>query len=216
MEKFKNSEGKSILKAMVAAVQQQKEYLSEVDGLIGDGDHGANMNKGFTVFEERFLKQKTDFLQGLENLGDILFQEIGGSMGPIYGTLFCGMADGGQKVNEIGLSDLTEMVNKGYEELGNIIEAKPGDKTIIDTLYPALISLKESEREEIPFEDALKRMEIAAENGKNATKAMQAKYGRSSRLGERSIGNLDAGAVSCCIILTSMAEAIIDLLGKAV
>ena len=105
------------------------------------------------------------------------------------------------------------MLIKGYEELNDVIEAKPGDKTIIDTLYPALVSLKESEEKGICFKEALKRMETAAENGKNSTKDMQAKFGRSSRLGERSIGILDAGAVSSCIILTSMAEAIINLIG---
>ena len=214
MEKFQNSEGKNILKAMVKAIQQQKEYLSMVDGLIGDGDHGVNMNKGFTVFEERFLKQETGFVQGLENLGNILFQEIGGSMGPIYGTLFCGMAEAGQGLNEIGLGDLVGMLTGGYEELSDIIEAKPGDKTIIDTLHPAVLSLKEAEARGEDFKEALKQMKKAADDGKNATQDMQAKYGRSSRLGERSIGKLDAGAVSCCIILNSMSDAIIELLGK--
>ena len=213
MESFKDSEGQSILKAMVAVVQQNKEYLSQIDGMIGDGDHGVNMNKGFTLFEERFLQQETGFSQGLENLGDILLQEIGGSMGPIYGTLFCGMAEEGCGLREIGLGDFVKMLIKGYEELNDVIEAKPGDKTIIDTLYPALVSLKESEEKGICFKEALKRMETAAENGKNSTKDMQAKFGRSSRLGERSIGILDAGAVSSCIILTSMAEAIINLIG---
>ena len=85
---FKNAEGRPILLRMARAIQENKAYLGEVDGLIGDGDHGMNMNKGFTMFEDRFLDQEIGFTQGLEELGAILLGEIGGSMGPIYGTIF--------------------------------------------------------------------------------------------------------------------------------
>ena len=89
---FKNAEGRPILLRMARAIQENKAYLGEVDGLIGDGDHGMNMNKGFTMFEDRFLDQEIGFTQGLEELGAILLGEIGGSMGPIYGTIFMEMA----------------------------------------------------------------------------------------------------------------------------
>ena len=84
MNSILNEDGKSILLAIVKGIQTNKAYLGEVDGLIGDGDHGMNMNKGFTLFETRFKDQEFSFTEGLEELGTILFSEIGGSMGPIY------------------------------------------------------------------------------------------------------------------------------------
>lgn len=76
MNTFKNNDGKQILMAMVKAIQENKDYLGEVDGLIGDGDHGMNMNKGFTLFENRFADKEFGFSEGLDELGTILFTEI--------------------------------------------------------------------------------------------------------------------------------------------
>ena len=91
MKYFDNKDGKAVLDKMVAAIQENTAYLSEIDGLIGDGDHGSNMNKGFTIFANRTENEEYSFGSGLDRLGTILFQEIGGSMGPIYGSLFMGM-----------------------------------------------------------------------------------------------------------------------------
>ena len=82
MGAFKNAAGKPVLMRMVKGIQDNKAYLGEVDGLIGDGDHGMNMNKGFSVFEERFKDEDISFSEGLDELGMILLNEIGG----IYGT----------------------------------------------------------------------------------------------------------------------------------
>lgn len=96
MDGFKNAAGKPVLLKMVKGIQDNKAYLGEVDGLIGDGDHGMNMNKGFTVFETRFKEKDISFTEGLDELGMILLNEIGGSMGPIYGTIFMDMAEAGK------------------------------------------------------------------------------------------------------------------------
>ena len=90
MTGFQNEAGKPVLLAMVKAIQTNKDFLGEVDGLIGDGDHGMNMAKGFTLFETRFGGEAFSFTEGLEELGTILFSEIGGSMGPIYGSSHSG------------------------------------------------------------------------------------------------------------------------------
>lgn len=212
MDKFKNSDGRKILEAMVLGIQINKKYLSDIDGLTGDGDHGVNMNKGFSVFKERCLGEEISFTQGLEELSGILFNEIGGSMGPIYGTIFSAMADEGKEYEELGSRELAQMLENGYRELTEIIEAKPGDKTIVDTLYPAVNALRQASETASSFKNALEKMKLAANEGKNSTKDMKARFGRSSRLGDRSIGVLDAGAVSCCILLESMADGIIQLL----
>lgn len=212
MKSFKNKDGKSILLAMVKAIQDNKAYLSEVDGLIGDGDHGANMNKGFTVFETRIKDKNISFTEGLDELGTILLTEIGGSMGPIYGTILMDMADAAKGLDDITLKDFSMMVSAGLDGLSGIVEAKVGDKTLVDTLSPASDALKKAVAENKSFKDALTQMKVAAEKGKESTKDLVAKFGRSSRLGERSRGVLDAGATSCYIILTAMSDAIDPLL----
>ena len=208
----KNSDCKPVLLEMVKAIQENKDYLAEVDGLIGDGDHGMNMNKGFTLFEKRFGDQEFTLTEGLDKLGDILFSEIGGSMGPIYGTILKEMACAGADLDEITLADFADMLSAGLEGLQEIVQAHVGDKTLVDTLSPAVDVLKKRAEQDAAFAEALEEMKQEAAAGRDSTKDMVAKFGRSSRLGERSRGVLDAGATSCCIILTAMADEMIALM----
>ena len=215
MKIFRNDAGKPVLMKMVKGIQENKAYLGEVDGLIGDGDHGMNMNKGFTVFETRFADQEFTFTEGLEELGMILLNEIGGSMGPIYGTILMDMAEAGEGLEEIRVEDFAGMLEAGLEGLCGIVDARVGDKTLVDTLSPAVDVMKEAAASGKSYEEALPAMKKAAEEGRDSTKDMVAKFGRSSRLGERSRGVLDAGATSCCIILTSMADGILEAAAEA-
>ncbi len=209
MGAFYNADGLPVLLKMVEAVKANKAYLSEVDGLIGDGDHGANMNKGFSLFGERAAGRTLSFTDGLDELGTLLLTEIGGSMGPIYGTVFMDMAGAGAALNEIGASELARMLRAGLDGLYDIVEARVGDKTLVDTLSPALDALEGAADAGKSLAEALPAMKEAAANGRDSTKELAAKFGRSSRLGERSRGVLDAGAVSCCIILCAMADGIL-------
>ncbi|MCB6202082.1 dihydroxyacetone kinase subunit DhaL [Extibacter muris] len=212
MDRFKNADGKPVLLKMVKGIQDNKAYLGEVDGLIGDGDHGMNMNKGFTVFETRFKEKDISFSEGLDELGMILLNEIGGSMGPIYGTIFMDMAEAGEEFKEIGPAEFADMLEAGLSGLCGIVEAKVGDKTLVDTLAPAAAAVREGAEAGTAFAEILDKMKDAARAGRDSTKDMVAKFGRSSRLGERSRGVLDAGATSCCIILEAMADGIKELL----
>lgn len=202
----KNENGREILLAMVHAIQENKQYLGDVDGLIGDGDHGMNMNKGFTMYEEQLGDSQTTFSDGLFDLGTVLLNKIGGSMGPIYGTIFMEMSDKVDDADEITLELFGEMLEAGLEGLYGIVDARPGDKTLVDTLYPACESIKAAAQSGKSFGDALDEMKQKAEEGKESTKDLVAKFGRAARLGERSRGVLDAGATSCCIILQAMAD----------
>ena len=213
MDGIKNSAGKPVLLKIVAAIQQNKDYLSEVDGLIGDGDHGMNMNKGFTMFADRIKDKDISFTGGLNELGDVLFSQIGGSMGPIYGTIFMNMAEAGSKLEKIDLNGFAAMLNAGLSALQEVVQAQVGDKTLIDTLAPANEAVQKAAKEGRDFADALKEMKAAAEKGRDSTRELAAKFGRSSRLGERSRGVLDAGSVSCCIILCTMADGILEQTG---
>lgn len=212
MQHFENSEGKTIVESMIHTIQQNRDYLAEVDGLIGDGDHGYNMSKGFTICEARLQEGEPTFDEALDTLGNILFAEIGGSMGPIYGTIFMEMADAIQGKDVIQAVDFSAMLSAAIVGLEAIIEAKVGDKTIMDTLVPARDAFDKAINKGDEFETALESMVQAAEAGKESTIDMVAKFGRSSRLGERSRGVVDAGATSCYLLLKAMAEGVINIL----
>ena len=201
----KNANGRDILLAMVKGIQDNKQYLGDVDGLIGDGDHGMNMNKGFTLYEAELEDKATSLTDGLYDLGNVLFNKIGGSMGPIYGTVLQAMSEKAEGQDAIDLTIFGERLQAGLEGLYGIVGARPGDKTLVDTLYPACEAVKKAAAEGKDFAAALDEMKAAAEAGKDSTVDLVAKFGRASRLGERSRGVLDAGATSCCIILQAMA-----------
>lgn len=202
----KNADGRPILLAMVKAIHENKQYLGDIDGLIGDGDHGMNMNKGFMTYGDRLGENETSFTDGLMDLGMVLLNEIGGSMGPIYGTIFMEMSDAAEDAEDITLELFGKMLDAGLEGLYGIVDARPGHKTLVDTLYPSAQCIKEAAAAGKDYAAALDEMKECAEKGKESTKDMVAVYGRASRLGERSRGVLDAGATSCCIILQAMAD----------
>jgi dihydroxyacetone kinase-like protein len=209
---FFNKDGKPILLKMVKAIQENKDYLSELDGLIGDGDHGMNMNKGFTMFGDSIADREIGFSGGLDDLGSLLFNKIGGSMGPIYGTIFSQMAETGSDYERIGTSELAAMLRSGLLALYDIVEARQGDKTLVDTLAPACDALDRAAEGEADLQTALEEAKEAAAKGWESTKDLEAKFGRSSRLGERSKGVYDAGATSCRIIIEAMAGGILEII----
>lgn len=155
MNSFRNNNGKPILLKMVKSIQDHKGYLAEVDGLIGDGDHGMNMNKGFMAFQTRFIDQEFSFTDGLGELGFIVMNEIGGSMGPIYGTVFMEMAEAGAGLYNITVTDFARMPEAGLNGLFGIVEAKVEDKTLVDTLTPAVDVMKAAAAEGKTFEEAV-------------------------------------------------------------
>lgn len=209
---FSNTAGAVIVTDLIAAIQAQKQYLSDIDGLIGDGDHGINMNKGFTLTGEQLTANPGDLTASLSALSKVLMLKIGGSMGPLYGMFFKAMATATDGAETIDATVFGQMIEGARASIQKISKAKPGDKTLMDTLVPAVDAYQATLDEGRPFEDCLDAMSVAAEQGRDSTKDMVARLGRSSRLGERSRGVLDAGAVSCCLILQTMTGTVKTLL----
>ena len=212
MEQFANREGIRIVFDLIRAIQENKQYLSDIDGAIGDGDHGINMNKGFTLCRDELLAHPGDLTHGFKTLAKILMMKIGGSMGPLYGTFFKSLAAACDGVDAIDMAVFGRMLSSGREGIQKISDAKPGDKTLMDVLLPAEAAYQAAAQTGEPFRVCLDKMVEAARQGRDATKDMVAKLGRSSRLGERSRGVIDAGAASCCLILEIMAGTIGRLL----
>lgn len=212
MASFLNKDGILVMKNLITTIAENKQYLSDIDGLIGDGDHGINMNKGFSRTGELLDFDNDNLSTSFKKLSDVLMDEIGGAMGPLYGSFFRAMFRASKKHDMIDEAVFSEMLNLALKKIQDLSNAQVGDKTLIDALVPAVEAFDKSITDGADFTTALDAMKSAAEKGRNSTKDMAAKQGRASRLGERSRGVLDAGATSSCLILSSMAESIKNLI----
>lgn len=207
-EHFSTHDGSAIVADLVSVIVANRDYLSEIDGAIGDGDHGINMAKGFAHCGRALEGRQLSLAQALDELTLSLMEGIGGSMGPLYGSLFIGMADEVRGSEDIDAATFARLLRGGLTSLQDITEAGVGDKCLMDTLIPAVEAFERAHADGASFNDALQAMKSAASHGRDSTKDLVAKIGRASRLGERSLGVLDAGAVSCCLILTRLADSI--------
>ena len=196
------------LETMCDTIEAEKEYLSELDGAIGDGDHGVNMAKCFREVKKKLAESAAEDVGTLfKEVGMVVLNSVGGAMGALYGTFFLKLSQASTGQSELNLSDLVAMLQTGEKGILDIGKANPGDKTLIDTLSPAVRALEAAEKDDKSLAEALADFEQAARQGMESTKDMLAKIGRASRLGERTIGHQDAGATSCYFILRSLASA---------
>lgn len=204
MQTFSNADAGDVVLTIADRIIENRSYLSEIDGKIGDGDHGVNMAKGFGMAAERLKGSNASLSQAMETLGNLLMTEIGGSMGPLYGVMFTEFAEKLDGVSNINAAAYGRMLRAGLEGIESIGSAKVGDKTLLDTLVPAIDAFEQALALGQPFDVALDALVKAAERGRDSTVNLVAKIGRASRLGERSRGVLDAGATSCAIILKGL------------
>ncbi len=197
-----------VVLALADTINANRAWLSEIDGAIGDGDHGINMSKGFSLAAAALGKADGGLSAAFQTLGDTLLSGIGGSMGPLYGSFFLDLAATLGTAATLDAPLLSRGLHAGLASLEDLGSAKLGDKTLLDTLIPALTALDAAIAAGADFATALDAMSAAAEAGRDSTKDLVAKIGRAARLGERSRGVLDAGAASCCLILQTLAEAL--------
>jgi len=205
MASFPNAASGAIVRDIAATIVENSAYLSEIDGKIGDGDHGVNMSKGFRRAAER-IDDGASLSGAMSILSDVLISEIGGSMGPLYGMLFAEMAEAIEDRGAIDAPAFAAMLRAGLEGVAAVGSAKVGDKTMMDALVPAVETCEASVNRGETLEDVLSATAAAAEAGRESTRDMVAKVGRASRLGERSRGVLDAGATSCAMIVRGLCE----------
>lgn len=214
MDDFSAADGQPVLTALIEGIHANAARLSQIDGATGDGDHGINMDKGFLRTGELLGEEPVDLAKGLSVLGKVLVTEIGGAMGPLYGSFYLDMAGAIGGADRIGAQVFEQMLGAGITAVQDLGEARLGDKTLLDALLPAQAAFRESVGKGETFAAALERMAVAAEQGAESTRDMVARVGRASRLGERSRGFLDAGSVSCAIQLRAMADTMTELLSS--
>src|SRR5215208_3223013 len=197
------------MRAAAAAIEAHAEHLTQLDSAIGDGDHGVNMTRGMRAVLG-VLEDVDDDPPGrqLITAGKTLVSSVGGASGPLWGTALrrAGRTVGdAPELDGAGLAGALEAALAGIQELG---AAEPGDKTMVDALGPAVTALRAGVEAGEPLADALAEATRAAEAGARATVPMQARKGRASYLGERSIGHQDPGAASSALMIAALASAL--------
>lgn len=183
--------------AAAAAVEREADRLTELDSPIGDADHGSNLLRGFTAVRAA-LEEQAPAAPGevLRLAGGTLISTVGGASGPLYGTLLRRTGKALGEAAEVSDAELREALLAGVDAVAQLGGAAPGDKTMLDALVPGVAALSTSYR----------AAGDAAENGALATVPMQARKGRASYLGERSIGHQDPGATSSALLLGALAD----------
>lgn len=182
-------------------IQENKEYLTELDQAIGDGDHGLNMARGFQETVKKITEGKYDDLGSLfKDVGMTLIAKVGGASGPLYGTAFmkASLALKGKK--EVDIKALVEALAASLDGLKVRGKAQVGDKTMIDVWEPVIEYMKNHETIHS------KELTDLSKEKMDDTKELEAKKGRAAYLGKRSIGHIDPGAASSYLLFASLAE----------
>jgi dihydroxyacetone kinase-like protein len=196
------------IKACAAVLEQNRDYLTQLDAAIGDADHGANMDRGFKAVRAK-MPEMADKDVGtiFKTVGMTLLSTVGGAGGPLYGTFFlqAGVKSAGKM--ELGLEDWLLALQAAVDGVIMRGKAELGDKTMVDALTPAVEALKKAVADGIPMSQALRDSAEAAQRGMEATTPLVARKGRASYLGPRSADHQDPGATSSYLVLQAAADA---------
>ena len=199
-----------ILSDICTTIEREKDYLSELDRAIGDGDHGVTMSIGWTAVKEKLnsIDPNDGFQKICTQIASSFLSAVGASAGPLYATALMrgGMAVKDKEVLDVvSFSIFLDAAANGIKDRG---KAEIGDKTMLDVWMPAAAEMKKQANSDSNLIDAFKATVNRAENAMNETKNLISKKGRSSKLGERSIGHIDPGAASSFVIINSIYQTI--------
>ena len=196
---------------LAATVASERNHLTSLDSAIGDADHGVNLYRGFTAVTAKLdAADPSPATPGalLILVGRTLISTVGGASGPLYGSAFREM---GKALGDAGTADDATFVaglRAGLEGIRRLGAAVEGDKTIVDAYAPAVAALEEAVRAGHPLATAVKSAAHAADDGARATVPMEARKGRASYLGARSVGHQDPGATSTALMFAALQRAV--------
>ena len=203
-----------LLGAAAAAIRANADELTELDRAIGDGDHGANLRRGFDAVAELAPELEAMPLgAALQKAGMTLVMKVGGASGPLYGSLLMGIGKaltGASQSGAPNLSEIADALQAGVDMVRKRGKSDVGDKTMLDVLAPVCEALRDGVSQSLPVPRLLDDLRAAAGRGLEATRALQARKGRASYLGERSVGHLDPGARSSQLIVESVCASLRD------
>lgn len=195
------------LEKTAAVMAENKKYLTDLDSPIGDADHGINMDRGFRKVKEKLPSvADKDIGNILKTIGMTLVSSVGGASGPLYGTFFMRSGMTATAKEELTGEDLLALLQAGVDGIVQRGRPQLGDKTMFDAWAPAMDAMRASLEQGSDTITALDQAVVAAEQGMKDTIPLQAKKGRASYLGERSIGHQDPGATSSYLMLNALLE----------
>jgi dihydroxyacetone kinase-like protein len=191
-------------------IKANSDYLTQLDAAIGDGDHGTNMRRGFDAVGKALAGQGDTAPPGqlLILTGKTLVATVGGASGPLWGSAFRRAGRALHEAEEFDGHALAAALDAAVDGVVELGAAALGDKTMVDALQPAAVALRDALDSGESLVQAAQTAADAARRGAKATVPMQARKGRASYLGERSIGHQDPGATSAAIILAALSQAI--------
>jgi dihydroxyacetone kinase-like protein len=205
---FNVSAAKKWLTLLSAILEENRDYLTELDSAIGDADHGINICRGFAAALDSAEKADPSDLSALFKVISVaLIKNTGGASGALYGTFFMklGATLKGENASPTEFYDAVSAGVAGIMQLGH---STPGEKTMLDTFAPVLEAMKTSLDSETDFKTFAAALPNAAKEGSDSTIPMLATKGRASYLGERSVGHLDPGSVSAYMIFSALSKAV--------
>ena len=196
-----------LLQDVATAIRENADELTELDRAIGDGDHGANLRRGFDAVAA--LGAELDALppgQALQKAGMTLVMKVGGASGPLYGSLLMGIGKSLAGAPAAGTgtpspAEIADALQAGVDMVRRRGKSDAGDKTMLDVLVPVCKALRDGLSQSLPAPGLLDGLSTAAGRGLESTRALQARKGRASFLAERSVGHLDPGARSSQVIV---------------
>ncbi len=195
------------INALAQIYAENKQYLTQLDSAIGDADHGINMDRGFTTVKADLEKNNPPDLSAiLKAVGMALIRSVGGAAGPLYGTFFLRASNACTDKTELDAANVVALFEAGLEGIIQRGKAELNDKTMVDAQRPALEAMKQALAEGADLKTILQKGTAAAEEGMKNTIPLQARKGRASYLGERSIGHQDPGATSSYLMIKAAAD----------
>ncbi|MGC9157454.1 MAG: dihydroxyacetone kinase subunit DhaL [Terracidiphilus sp.] len=203
MELFKLEQARAWILASAVEIEKNATLLSDLDAAIGDGDHGANMSRGFTAITKKLETNPPADLSALfKTVGMTLLSSVGGAAGPLYGGFFLELGKQTAGKQELDAAELASILEAGLGDVQRRGKAQLGDKTMVDALTPAVAAMKAAGSN---IAVAARAAATTARDAAEKTTPLLALKGRASYLGERSIGHQDPGATSTALLLESLA-----------
>ncbi len=192
----------AVIGKIAAKIEQQKDFLTELDNVIGDGDHGINLARGFgEVVKKLDTLREKEPADVFKSVGMTLVSTVGGASGPLYGTGFMKLGAALKGKEDITLPDFLEAFAAAIEGIKLRGKSDRGEKTMLDAMIPAKEAMEASWQEKGDTKAAFAAGIAAAQEGVEYTKTIAATKGRASYLGKRSIGHQDPGATSFTMML---------------
>jgi phosphoenolpyruvate---glycerone phosphotransferase subunit DhaL len=199
-----------ILEDISLEISENKEYLTELDSIGGDGDHGVNLERGFSKVKSQLgqFHNTSDIGAILSSVGTTILSTVGGATGSLYGAAFLRAGTACRGKTEIRSIDLPEVANASLQAIVELGGAKPGDKTLLDVMQPVVNAATEALEKSDDLVYILNESANAARFGLESTKSMVAKKGRAMYLGDRTLGHYDVGAASLCLMIESCSKTV--------